>query len=111
MILNVPTGGRHNDSIGRCIMTERKSHSRSAALAREGVRTGEDFANLMSALMSDVLDGSVSPVVANAAVNAGGKLLKVVQMQIAYQYGTPRERAATTLILAPGAKGDPKVAA
>jgi hypothetical protein len=88
-----------------------KSHSRSASLAREGIRTGEDFANLMSALMSDVLDGSVSPVVANATVNAGGKLLKVVQMQMAYRYGTPREQAASILILAPGAKADPEVPA
>lgn len=81
-----------------------KSYSRSAGLAREGVRTGEDFANLMSALMSDVLDGSVSPVVANAAVNAGGKLLKVVQMQMAYHYTTAKEQKRTPLILAPGAR-------
>jgi hypothetical protein len=38
----------------------------------------------MSALMSDVLDGTVTPGVCNAAVNAGGKLLKVVEMQIRY---------------------------
>jgi hypothetical protein len=43
----------------------------------------------MSALMSDVLDGSVTPITANAAVNAGGKLLKVVEMQ--YKYGAPRQ--------------------
>jgi hypothetical protein len=55
----------------------------------------------MSALMSDVLDGSVSPIVANSAVNAGGKLLKVVEMQ--YKYGAPRhtqERPVLRLTLA-----------
>ena len=36
--------------------------------------------------MSDVIDGSITPVVANAAVNAGGKLLKVVELQM--RYGT-----------------------
>lgn len=82
----------------------RESHSRSAELARQGVQTGEDFANLMSALMSDVLDGSVSPAVANAATNAGGKLLKIVQMQMQYRYGTAKEQKNEPLVLAPGAR-------
>lgn len=38
----------------------------------------------MSALMSDVLEGNVTPGVCNAAVNAGGKLLKVVEMSQRY---------------------------
>jgi hypothetical protein len=37
---------------------------------------------MMSALMSDVIEGSVSPAVANAAVNAGGKMLKAVELQL-----------------------------
>lgn len=89
----------------------RQSHSRSAAIAKNGVRTGEDFANLMSALMSDVIEGNVSPIVANATVNAGGKLLKVVQMQMQYRYSTPKEQANTVLILAPGAGPDKAVPA
>lgn len=59
---------------------------RSLAISERGVRTGKDFANLMSALMSDVIAGRVTPSVGNAACNAGGKLLKVVEMQ--YKYGT-----------------------
>jgi len=39
----------------------------------------------MSALISDVLEGATTPGICNAAVNAGGKLLKVVEMQ--YRYG------------------------
>ena len=62
------------------------------------MKTGEDFANLMSALMADVIDGSMSPIVANATVNAGGKLLKVVEMQ--YRYG--KETRERTLQLATG---------
>lgn len=40
----------------------------------------------MSALMSDLIDGRVAPQIGNATCNAGGKLLKVVEMQ--YKYGT-----------------------
>jgi len=40
----------------------------------------------MSALMSDIIEGRVTPSVGNATCNAGGKLLKVVEMQ--YKYGT-----------------------
>jgi hypothetical protein len=41
----------------------------------------------MSCLITDVLTGALAPGVCNAAVNAGGKLLKVVEMQ--YRYGKP----------------------
>lgn len=50
--------------------------------------------------MSDVLEGAISPNVANATVNAGGKLLKVVEMQ--YRYGTPKAQTPLVLTLAPG---------
>ncbi len=61
-----------------------------------GIQTGEDFARLMSALVQDVVEGKVSPAVVNAACNAGGKLLKVVEMQ--YKYGgTKPERSAFVL--------------
>lgn len=39
---------------------------------------------MMSGLMSDVVLGSISPVVSNAAVNAGGKLLKAHEMEKKY---------------------------
>jgi pantothenate kinase len=42
----------------------------------------------MTALMSDIIEERISPNVANAAINAGGKLLKVVEMQ--YKYNRPR---------------------
>lgn len=55
----------------------------------------------MSALMSDVIEGAITPIVANATVNAGGKLLKVVEMQ--YKYGAPKATAAPmSLTLASG---------
>lgn len=41
---------------------------------------------MMSALMCDLIEGRVTPSVGNATCNAGGKLLKVVEMQ--QKYGT-----------------------
>lgn len=58
---------------------------RSLGLANAGVKTGADFANMMSALMSDIISERIQPDLANAVCNAGGKLLKVVEMQ--YKYG------------------------
>lgn len=45
------------------------------------------FARFMSALMTDLIEGRVSPGIGNAACNAGGKLLKVVELQ--HRYGAP----------------------
>lgn len=59
---------------------------RSLAISERGISTGSDFAGLMSALMGDIISGRVTPAVGNAACNAGGKLLKIVEMQ--YRYGT-----------------------
>ena len=41
----------------------------------------------MSCLISDLVEGSITPQIGNAVVNAGGKLLKVVEMQL--KYGKP----------------------
>ena len=60
------------------------SKPRCLKVASKGIRTGADFAAMMSMLMSDVVEGSISPGIANATCNAGGKLLKVVEMQIKY---------------------------
>lgn len=38
----------------------------------------------MGAIMADVLNGSVNAAVGSAAVNAGGKMLKAVEMQLKY---------------------------
>ena len=57
---------------------------RSLVLAAAGVKSASDFAQMMSALMSDLLEGRVTPNTGNAVVNAGGKLLKVVEMRLKY---------------------------
>ena len=70
---------------------------RSLPISERGIRTGKDFANLMSALMSDIISGRIPPDVGNAAVNAGGKLLKVVEMQ--YRFGTRVENSGERVLV------------
>lgn len=77
-----------------------KEEPRSLSLAERGVKTGADFANMMSALMSDIIADRITPSKANAACNAGSKLLKVVEMQ--YKYGGKENDRVLTL--APGTK-------
>ena len=64
---------------------DQKERPSSLTITSKGVKTSKDFGSLMCALISDVIDGSLSPVVANAACNAGGKLLKVVELE--HKYG------------------------
>jgi hypothetical protein len=59
---------------------------RSLKVASKGIRTTTDFANMMAALMSDLIEGRVSPNVGDATCNAGAKLIKVVELQM--KYGT-----------------------
>lgn len=58
---------------------------RSVPLAKRGISTAAEFSAVMSALMGDLLEGRVDPRVGSAVCNAGGKLLKIVEMQ--YRYG------------------------
>ncbi len=80
----------------------KRGEPRSLRFSEQGIRTGADFAHLMSALMGDIIAGRVTPAVGNAACNAGGKLLKVVEMQ--YKFGTQSgDQGDRTLLLAPNA--------
>lgn len=75
---------------------------RSLAIASNGVNTGGQFTMLMASLMSDLIEGRITPSVGNAVCNAGGKLLKVVEMQ--QRWGTqkveggPRDLALTPTV-------------
>ncbi len=48
--------------------------------------------------MSDVIAGRLTPNMTNAACNAGGKLLKMVDLE--YKYGTDPERSPGVLTVA-----------
>lgn len=83
----------------RAAVPQREQAPRSLTIAARGVKTGHDFANLMSALMSDLIEGRVTPQMGNATCNAGGKLLKVVEMQYKYGVNGPGQQKILTLAL------------
>ena len=74
----------------------KEKQPRCLAIARAGIRTGGQFAEMMSALMSDIVEGTITPQVGNATVNAGGKLLKIVEMQL--KYGQPNDVGARRVL-------------
>lgn len=83
--------------------SEMMSGPRVTSILQTGIKTAPDFAKCMSALMADIADESISPKLANAICNAGGKLLKVVEMQ--YKYGKPSSSESPrdhNLVLVPG---------
>jgi len=55
--------------------------------------------------MSDVISGAVTASVTNAACNAGGKMLKMVELE--YKYAT-RPKAATNPVLTIAFEETPK---
>jgi hypothetical protein len=80
--------------------TSTTNQPRSLAIAEAGIQTGNDFARCMSSLMSDIIASRVTPQVGNAVCNAGGKLLKVVELQL--RYGSAKEpNGERTLHLTP----------
>ncbi len=52
---------------------------------------------MMSALMSDLIEGKVTPSVGNATCNATGKLLKLVELK--YRYGVQDDKDQKTIEL------------
>ena len=58
--------------------------ARSLVIAVQGIHTSKDFANFMGALMSDLIEGRVTPSIGNATCNAGGKMLKVIELEQKY---------------------------
>lgn len=77
--------------------------ARCLVVGGDGIRNSRDFANYMSALMSDLAEGRITPGVGNAICNAGGKLLKVKEMEL--RYGTVGNGGQEkTLALSDGAR-------
>lgn len=76
---------------------KKQSAPRSLEIAKRGIKTDADFANMMSALMSDLIEGNVTPSVGNATCNAGGKLLKIVELK--YKYGTQKDAQSGKVLL------------
>lgn len=58
-----------------------RAESASVALSKRGVHSSQDFCDLMCTLMTDVVQGDVTPDVVNAACNAGRSLLRMVDLE------------------------------
>lgn len=79
------TKGKTSVETSTQLVKESRPTPTSLAIAKNGIRTASDFAQLMGALMGDLLEGSVSAEVGNATSKAGSNLLKAVEMQ--HKYG------------------------
>jgi len=86
---------------------------RSLTLALKGIRTVSDFTRVMSSLMTDLLEGRVPHQIGNAVTNAGGKMLKAVELQEKYgtkgPNGADRSLVLADLSLAPPSLEGPAV--
>lgn len=65
---------------------------RSLEIFTKGIKTDKDFAAGMSALMGDLIEGSITPAVGNAVCKAGANMLNVIALK--YKYGTDGSRSA-----------------
>jgi len=84
--------------VAKAVSKNGKRAPRSLAIASKGITTGNDYALFMSAVMSDLIEGSITPSVGNAVCNAGAKLLRIVELQ--YRYGVQGSSPEKKLILA-----------
>lgn len=88
-----------SESSGGVTRQEPAAQPRCGEISERGIKTGRDFAAFMSALMSDVIARRIDPLTAAAACNAGGKLLKAVEME--HKYGNKPRGPECDLKLAP----------
>ena len=77
-----------------------KREPRINRFSEKGIKTSRDFANLMSALMADLIDGRIGPETGSAICVAGGKLLKVIEMEYRYRGKNGERLSSNTLSLA-----------
>jgi hypothetical protein len=68
-----------------------KKPPKSLRIAELGIYDSNSFTCLMSTIMTDLIEGSLSPKIANAVCNAGGKLLKMAEMEIKYGLGKGKD--------------------
>src|SRR5262249_41019365 len=74
------TGSRKNGNSRKATAAKSRNVA-SLDLARRGVSSSEGFRNLMCSMMTDVIQGKISPDVVNAACNAGRGLLRMIEME------------------------------
>ncbi len=63
--------------------------TRSVKIARGGINNSRKFTDFFSALIADLSEQKVTASMANAMCNAGGKMLKMVELEIRYGQQIP----------------------
>lgn len=56
----------------------------STEIAARGIHTSDDYCNMMSAMMSDLVAGAMSPQIARAVVGAGNSLIRMTRTQLEF---------------------------
>lgn len=67
--------------------THKKIYARSsgaARVARKGITSSSDAKQLVMALIRDILDDKVPTTQANSAINAVGRLVRLVELEFRY---------------------------
>lgn len=86
------SNGNGNAEVPRKVGTRR-----SVGLATKGIHTSTQFAAFQSALIGDIMNGAVTPTVANAASKSCANLLEVVKME--YKYGVRKQGELGSAVL------------
>lgn len=66
---------------------------RALIVAKAGLKTSEDFRNIMAAFVLDAIEHKVDPDYAQIVTSAGGKLLKMRELECKYSDGKPMKLA------------------
>ena len=86
-----------------------KTHdSRSVKVARGGITNSREFTDLFSGLIADLAEQLVTASIANAMCNAGGKILKMVELEIRHGQQVPGATRRLLTISDGGNAGTPK---
>lgn len=72
-----PKGGKPGKSLSKVSDSNKTvsrkpkpKQARCLAIAKKGIGTADDFAQFMSMLMSDIVEGAITPEISYAVVNA-----------------------------------------
>ena len=84
--------------------------SRAYKIAKVGINSSQEFTALFSGLMADLAEEKITASIANAMCNAGGKVLKMVELEIRYGQQVPgvgRRRLMISGTFEPGPEQPP----
>ena len=65
-----------------------KGASKALKIAREGIRSGQDFLALHAALIADVLERKVTTHQGNVVCSSGRNILHAIKLQMKYKKGS-----------------------